>query len=131
MKHSILLGLLALLVLGLVTGLTLSSRAVEPGPAPNPESFTGTVGHWRLDVDGSLWIRLDGTGPQADQNTWFASPPDTNDELDLGQMLLDILLTLELAPEAPKLTLIAKRERGLDGKSRESALPLVALTLGN
>ncbi len=121
------------LLLGALVSAALPPRGAAPGRAENLER-TGVVEAWRLDMDGAMYVGLRTTRPAGGEETdseagelvWFRTPPDKELVLKAQSLLIEVLTSPVYASTPQKtLTLTAKLERALDGKSLERALPLV------
>lgn len=120
---------------GALVTLSLVARG-RPASAPQSQvSVTGTLDGWRLDVDGTVHLRLqvdhaleEGNKTSAPTDgMWFYTPPDRSDDLQLEQMALLILLASELHQEKSVVSVTAKKERALDGSELEKALPMESI----
>lgn len=114
---------LVLLALSSATILLLASpRSASSRPAPSLDlvTRTGVPNEWRLNVDGTVYLRLGQEDP-----LWFEARPTAQGGVDLETLLLSAILASETA-NAP-LTGTGKQERTLRGASPEDALPLLYL----
>lgn len=102
-----------------------AARVGRPDPLSAPEDVqkTGRVTGWRLDVEGPLFVKVteDATGT----STWFASPRDRTENLELENLLLRMFLARE---SQGTISVLGKKERALEGKSPEDAIPIVAVS---
>jgi len=110
----------------------LALGAVRPASAPPADTIhlTGTVTGWRIAMHGGIYVRLRHDGSAGDspgREAWFATPPDRGDAHDVERILVAVLLASEDDSPRETLTLSGSVERQLDGKTIESAYPLVAV----
>lgn len=115
-----------------IAGVSLAAllgSAASPEPAPfEPLTHTGVVSAYRLDQDGTVYVRLHGSDPKAAggaQDVWFRSPTDRSTSISVEEMLLDVVVHLG-ANET--LTISAEPDRSLDGASPEEAYPLLSVS---
>ena len=106
----------ALLLTVLLVGLA------GPRPAADPVRRTGILAQWRLDADGSVYLRVDDVS-STPSSLWFVSPPSRNAQVDFSEMLLTIALT----KEDQEITAFGQREPERDGRERERAMTLEAV----
>jgi hypothetical protein len=115
------IGFLLLAALASAAAVTVAA----PG-TPGTQSLvqkTGEVDGWRLDMQGVLVIRV----RQGQEFAWYSVAPDKALDRDVQQMVLQMALASELSPEPLLLAITTKIERGLDGSSIESALPVISI----
>lgn len=123
-----------LLALGTLLGVSLAALIHPPAKPPAGAldllEVTGVVSALRLDMDGTLYIRLRRTdsagaseGEGSEQAIWFRSPPDRSAVIDVEEMLLAVVVDLD---PGETITLAAERGRSLGG-SPESAYPVLRL----
>ena len=96
-----------------------------PGPA-GPQSLiqkTGVIDGWRLDTQGVLTLRL----RHGQEFAWYTVAPDKGLDRHVEEMIMEVIVASELAPEPLMLAITAKAERALDGASLETALPLISI----
>ncbi len=124
------LPLLAASALVVVAATAEPSR--ESAPPNAEEILRGTVEQWRLDMHGTVYIQLRHTDPDADEGesspevlSWLRSPPPRTPTVNVEEMLLGILLSIDAAQQSPPVLVAVQDERGLDGDDPEDALPIV------
>lgn len=112
----------AFLALASTPFLVLGAAPSDPAAATTLDTVTrtGVPREWRLDVDGTVYVRLGAEDP-----AWFEARPTASGEIRLEELLLFAILTSERADAA--LTATGKQERTLRGRSPEDALPLLTL----
>ena len=112
------------------SGLRQSARADEGF------ARTGVLGSFRLDMDGTLFLRIDheaakrpGGGEESQTSTWFITPPDRNAQIRVEEMLMELALQQTGAEDEDKrpVTIQGKIERTLDGTTPEQAIPILAV----
>ena len=110
--------------LAIVFLFAAAARVGRPDPASAPEDIqkTGRVTGWRLDVEGPLFVKV--TDDATQTSTWFASPRDRTANLELENLLMRMFLAREAQGT---ISVVGKKERALEGKSPQDAIPIVAV----
>lgn len=130
----------ALLVLWTSVALA-TSASFRPWPSSvTPQqgqetAITGTLDGWRLDIDGTVFLRVRHSGSVTREQdatgvefTWFRTPPDRSDIRDVEARVLDIILASDGAAQDATVTVTTKVERSLKGSDLKDALPMLSIT---
>jgi hypothetical protein len=119
------------------------TSALRPAEPQEEIRITGSLGGWRIDADRRvhfLVTRADEDIPRDDEGkpkekgieseleVWFHTPPDRDVEREFNAMILAALFAVERAPAGTTITVTAKVERQLDGKTADKSLPLLSLS---
>ena len=95
---------------------------LDPSSGVENVQKTGRVTGWRLDVEGPLFVKV--TDDSTGTSTWFASPRDRTENLELERLMLEMFLAREAQGT---ISVVGKKERALEGKAPEDAIPIVAV----
>jgi hypothetical protein len=112
-------------VLALVVALLTSSPVPAASLRQEVRPTSGVLAGWRLDMDGTMYLRI---RSQGEQFLWFRTPADKSQTKQVEEMLIEALSVMGDPSDEQTLTVIAKHERSLDGKTAENALPIVSVT---
>lgn len=123
-------------IVAVLAGLALAPASGAGNPRagdsrpPKPILRTGVVTGWRLSMEGTMYLRVRGADPRAEERadvpeSWFRTPPVRSDLVDVEHLVLDAVTSLEL--EGDVVTVRAEGAPVQDGRSPETAYELVSL----
>lgn len=105
-----------------VVALARSSASASM-PAVDDVRRSGVVSGLRLDMDGTVYVRLNDGSAKADKTggVWFHTPPDRSTAIQVEELVLALLGDVEAGES---VTLVAESDSGRDGSSPKRAHPL-------
>ena len=117
----------ALASLALAIGVLTSPHLPAAASPQEVRTFTGILSGWQLDTDGTIYLRVRGSGESMDEE-WFRTPSDKHDNARNFEELLAESVLANPPDDERTITIRAKHERALDGKSPEHAIPLMSVS---
>lgn len=132
-------------VLLAVAALFVWGRAEAPPAQEKLVRATGVVTAWRVEGDGSIFIRIQPTqievipegereeaedlGEDEPSPVWFKTPPEQTETTHFEELLLDVVLASldEKVAVRPRLTFFGGHAPGKRGKTMEEAFAIKAV----
>lgn len=89
---------------------------------------TGKLSGWSVDATGQVAIRLTGNHEDEPYELWFATPPNRTNTTRFEELVVDAVLAHDMGPAGQsEITIMSQDEQGANGRSVESAFPILAL----